>query len=106
MKPAAQPGVPVLRPVLRTKDGRGRTVAQLHELEEHRPEQAVWLVQQSLVDHEQAVPAELPEQYLSWCGFDSGSSAYRRHLQSIAPRREKREAAPKDGSPVPHAAED
>lgn len=52
---ASQPGVPVLRPVLRAEDGRGRTVAQLHELEQHRPEQVVWLVQQSLVEHEQAV---------------------------------------------------
>lgn len=62
VNPAAQPGVPALRPVLRAEDGRGRTVAQLHELEQHRPEQVVGLVQQPLVEHEKAVPAELPEQ--------------------------------------------
>ena len=37
-------------------------MVQLHELELHRPDQVVELVQQPLVEHEQAVPAELPEQ--------------------------------------------
>ena len=52
------------------------------------------------------LPATRSRQYVSWRGFASGSSASKRHLQSIAPRREKRGAAPKDGSPLPHAAED
>lgn len=44
--PAAEPWVPVLLLELGAEDGRGRAVPQLYQLQQHRPELSVRLVQQ------------------------------------------------------------
>lgn len=62
MHPAAEPRVPVLLLKLGAEDGRGRSVPQLHQLQQHGPELSVWLVQQPLVDHEQAERAVLADE--------------------------------------------
>ena len=62
MHPAAEPRVPVLLLELGAEDGRGRAVPQLHQLQQHGPEPRVRLVQQPLVDHEQAERAVLADQ--------------------------------------------
>lgn len=48
MHPATEPRVPVLLLELRAEDGRGGAVPQLHQLQQHRPELCVRLVQQPL----------------------------------------------------------
>ena len=59
VSPAAEPRVPVLLLELGAEDGRGCTVPQLHRLQRHRPELGARLVEQPLVDHEQAERAVL-----------------------------------------------
>lgn len=54
--------MPVLLLELGTEDGRGRAVPQLHQLQQHGPELGVGLVQQPLVDHEQAERAVLADE--------------------------------------------
>ena len=44
--PTAEPWVSVLLLELGAEDGRGRAVPQLYQLQQHRPELSVWLVQQ------------------------------------------------------------
>lgn len=46
--------MPVLLLELGAEDGRGRAAPQLNQLQQHRPELSVRLVQKPLVDHEQA----------------------------------------------------
>lgn len=60
--PAAEPRVPVLLLELGAEDGRGRAAPQLNQLQQHRPELSVRLVQQPLVDHEQAERAVLADE--------------------------------------------
>lgn len=47
---------------LGAEDGRGRAVPQLHQLQQHRPELGIGLVEQPLVDHEQAERPVLPDE--------------------------------------------
>lgn len=60
--PAAEPRVPVLLLELGAEDGRGRAAPQLNQLQQHRPELSVRLVQKPLVDHEQAEHAVLADE--------------------------------------------
>lgn len=63
--PAAEPRVPVLLLELGAEDGRGRAAPQLNQLnqlQQHRPELSVRLVQKPLVDHEQAERAVLADE--------------------------------------------
>lgn len=60
--PAAEPRVPVLLLELGAEDGRGRAAPQPNQLQQHRPELSVRLVQKPLVDHEQAERAVLADE--------------------------------------------
>lgn len=60
--PAAEPRVPVLLLELGAEDGRGRAAPQLNQLQQHRPELSVRLVQKPLDDHEQAERAVLADE--------------------------------------------
>lgn len=59
--PAAEPRVPVLLLELGAEEV-GRAAPQLNQLQQHRPELSVRLVQKPLVDHEQAERAVLADE--------------------------------------------
>lgn len=62
MDPAAEPRVPVLLLKLDAEDDRGGAVPQLHRLQQHRVEHAIWLVERPLA---LSLPPARPERCAS-----------------------------------------